>query len=356
MAKSTPKKPKKPNKATPATNQTHTFQVMPLAQGDLVMYAFVAPSEVLRSICTVSRREEDSGKGYQRHLKESRLRQIARYVDDRRGAIPNNIIVDFFHEGVVVDEAKRTITVPSTEPVAWVIDGQHRLFGFDFAHTQYPLLVTAFVRLDLKKEVDMFVTINTEQKRLPSSLALDLLGITGTEEDINRRCRELVAKLNEDEESPWYGQVNMTGEGTGHIALVNYVRKVKPLVSHLGVLHNYTFLQQYGALVNFWSAIKAVYADQWGKSLLTKTLGFGALMNLFPTVFTKTMAMKNGEFTTAAVISTFTLIRDIKFDADTLGSGTGNKAEMAAAEDLAEELNRAISATTATGSPGELKL
>jgi DGQHR domain-containing protein len=352
MAKSTPKKPKK---ATLPADHTHTFDVMSLVQGELEIYAFVAPSEVLRSICTVSRREDDPDQGYQRHLKESRLRQIAHYVDETKGAIPNNIILDFFDKNVVLDKVNGTITVPAGKRVAWVIDGQHRLFGFDFARTQYPLLVTAFVGLELKQEVDIFVTINTEQKRLPSSLALDLLGITGTDEDINRRCRELVAKLNEEEESPWYGQVNMTGEGTGYIALVNYVRKVKPLVSHLGVLHNYTFVQQYGVLANYWSAIKAVYADQWGKSLLTKTLGFGALMNLFPTVFTKTLGMK-GAFTSAAVISTFTLIKDFKFDAEHLGSGTGNKAEMAAADDLADELNRAISATTSNGSPSELKL
>jgi hypothetical protein len=201
----------------------------------------------------------------------------------------------------------------------------------------------------------MFVTINTEQKRLPTSLALDLLGIIGTDEDITNRSRELVTRLNEEEDSPWYGQVNMTGEGSGHIALVNFVRKVKPLVSHLGALNNYSFVQQYGCLANYWSAIKAVYADQWGKSLLTKTVGFGALMNLFPTVFTKTLAMK-GEFTTAAVIATFTLIKDVKFDSETLGSGTGNKAEMAAADVLADELNDAIASAVPAGTPGELKL
>jgi hypothetical protein len=201
----------------------------------------------------------------------------------------------------------------------------------------------------------MFVTINNEQKRLPSSLTLDLLGIIGSDEDINNRCRDLVAKLNEDDESPWYDLVNMTGESAGYISLVNFVRKVKPLVSPSGVLKNYTFQEQYGTMANYWSAIKAVYADQWGNSLLTKTIGFGALMNLFPTVFTKTLAMK-GEFTTRAVIATFKLIKDVKFDAETLGQGTGNKAEMAATETLSDELDQAISAITPSGGTGVLKL
>lgn len=347
------KNPKPP--AGSEVQEPYKFTVLPLAQGDLTMYAFVATADVLRKFCVVSRREEDHEKGYQRHLKDSRLRQIARYVDEKKGAIPNNIIIDFYSTDVKVDAAKSVITVPADQKCAWVIDGQHRLFGFEYAKTQYPLLVTAFLQLELRQEVSMFVTINTEQKRLPTSLALDLLGITKTEEDINTLCRELVAKLNEDEESPWFGLVNMTGEGSGYIALVNFVRKVKPLVAHLGALHNYTFVKQYASLANYWSAIKAVYADQWGKSLLTKTVGFGGLMNLFPTVFTKTLARK-GEFTTAAIISTFSLIKDVKFDAATVGSGTGNKAEMAAADVLAKALNNAISSTATDSSDGDLKV
>jgi DGQHR domain-containing protein len=347
--------PKKHSKTKSEEPTNCTFPVIMLRQGKVTMYAFVAPSEVLRKVCTVSRREEDAEKGYQRHLKESRLRQIARYVDEKEGVIPNNIILDFYSKLVEVNEEKSTITFPSNKKVAWVIDGQHRLFGFDFAKTQYPLLVIGFIRLNLDQDVKMFVTINTEQKRLPSSLTLDLLGIIGSDEDINTRCRDLVAKLNEEEESPWYDRVNMTGESIGYISLVNFVRKVKPLVSATGVLKSYTFKEQYLCLANYWSALKAVFADQWGKSLLTKTVGFGALMNLFPTVFTKTLAMK-GEFTAVAVISTFTLIKDVKFDSEMLGQGTGNKAEMAAADILADELEQAISTTVPPGAPGVLKL
>lgn len=339
-----------------AAEASYTYPVFEMQQGSLKMYAFIAPSEVLRRVCTVSRREEDAEKGYQRHLKESRLRQIARYVDERKGVIPNNIILDFYHKEVAVDEEAGRITFPGNKRCAWVIDGQHRLFGFEHAKTQYPLLVVAFIRLKLEQEVNMFITINTEQKRLPSSLTLDLLGITGTEEDINRRCRDLVAKLNEEEDSPWYGLVNMTGEGVGYISLVNFVRKVKPLVSPGGVLNRYTFEEQYGCLANYWAAVRAVYADQWGRSLLTKTVGFGALMNLFPSIFTKTLAMKKGEFTTAAIIATLTLIKDVRFDGETLGSGTGNKAEMAAADVLAEELEQAIASTVPEGASGVLKL
>jgi len=351
------RKTAKSSTKTISKGQRVTLPVIEIRQGNYTMYALVAQSDLLRTIATVSRREEDSEKGYQRHLRETRLKQIARYIDDKRGVIPNNIILDFFDKDVSVDPKHHTITIPTNRKCAWVIDGQHRLFGFEHSKSQYPLLVIGFLQLKQEEQVGIFVTINTEQKRLPSSLCLDLLNIIGSEEDINRRCRELVAKLNEEEESPWYDLVDMTGEGAGFISLVNFVRKVKPLISSTGVLKSYTFEEQYGALANYWSAIKAVYVEQWGKKsfLLTKTVGFGALMNLFPTVFTKTLAMKSN-FTVSSIVDVFRLIKDLRFDSDTLGSGAGNKAEMAAAEILADELEKAISSTLPKGSTGVLKL
>jgi hypothetical protein len=194
------------------------------------------------------------------------------------------------------------------------------------------------------------VTINTEQKRLPTSLCLDLLNIIGTEEDIETRCRDIVAGLNEEEDSPWYGQIDMTGEVSGRlISLVNFVRKLKPLLTGVGFMKSMDINDQYKIVANYWRGIRAVFPDQWGNSLLTKTLGFGALMNILPDVFPKTQAMNAGRFNTDAVIGTFKLLKDSQFDSETLGSGAGNKAEMRAAEILTEKLEAAIQASGNSG-------
>lgn len=333
-----------------------TFAMLQLPQADSRMYAFVAPASFLRAVCGVTRREDDSTKGYQRHLRDSRLKSVAKYVE-RGGVIPNNIIIDLYGDGVAVDTGRGTITIPGTK-CAWVIDGQHRLFGFEFTSRDYPLLVVAFLKLAQKQEVETFVTINTQQKRLPSSLVLDLLGIIGSEEDIRNRCRDLVARLNEEEDSPWYGAVDMTGETGGQISLVNFVRKVKPLVDSSGVLRSYTLEEQYGVLANYWNAVKGIFAPQWAAkgSQLTKTLGFGALMNVLPTVFTRTLTLKSGVFSVGAVSEILSLIADFKFDAETLGSGSGNKAEMAAAKVIEEALEEALAQQRPAGATGDLKL
>lgn len=351
------KKAEKVPAETGTNDNRLVLRVSEIRQNKHVMYAFVATSSQLRTIATVSRRTDDGERGFQRHLKESRLKQIARYIDDRNGVIPNNIILDFFDDDVKVDTESQTISIPTDRKTAWVIDGQHRLFGFEYAKKQCPLLVIAFLQLPLEEKVNVFVTINTEQKRLPSSLCLDLLNIIGSDQDATKRCTELVGKLNEEEDSPWYDLVDMTGEGAGYISLVNFVRKIKPLITSAGVLRHYTFQDQYGALANYWSAIKALYADQWGKKnyVLTKTLGFGALMNLFPTVFTKTLALKN-DFKVSSILDLLKPMKDLCFDAQTLGSGAGNKAEIAAGQILADELDKAISSMQPEGSQSVLKL
>lgn len=343
-----PKKSAKPtatNKSTKGEpHRTITLPMFPVMQGKHRMYAFVAQSDHLRRIVAFSRRVDDKENGFQRHFKDPRLRQIGRYID-QNGPIPNNIILDLNAEEVQIDEQNRTITLPSDKECGLVIDGQHRLLGFKYASTTYPLLVMAFAGLDEKEKVGVFVTINTEQKRLPTSLCLDLLNIIGQDSDVDTRCRDIVASLNEDEESPWYGQIDMTGESkSGLISLVNFVRKLKPLLTGAGFMKSMTVTDQTKILINYWKGVRAVFADQWGSSLLTKTLGFGALMNNLTDVFTKTQAMSKGHFNPPAVIETFKLIKDLQFDADTFGSGQGNKAEMRAAEIITEKLEGAMKA------------
>jgi hypothetical protein len=90
--------------------------------------------------------------------------------------------------------------------------------------------------------------------------------------------------------------------------------------------------------------------------LLTKTVGFGALMNVFQMVFTKTLALHGGEFKVSDLIEVFKLIKDFQFDAETLGAGAGNKAEMSGARVIVEELTAAIAANQSASKKSILKL
>ena len=69
-----------------------------------------------------------------------------------------------------------TLYLPNTYKSAWVIDGQHRLYGFAlsdrFNDGKIPVL--AFDNLSESEEVHLFVDINTKQVRVPPSLMAEL--------------------------------------------------------------------------------------------------------------------------------------------------------------------------------------
>src|SRR5208337_3528381 len=63
--------------------------------------------------------------------------------------------------------------LPNRYKSAWIIDGQHRLYGFSFFDDKYlesTLFVIAFEKLDGQKEADLFITINHDQKKCTKGL------------------------------------------------------------------------------------------------------------------------------------------------------------------------------------------
>lgn len=86
--------------------------------------------------------------GTQRGLDPDRLGNIARYISRSDSAFPNSIILaaNFREEDGTVEEeqtkrwlihqdefGRYSLTIPSSEKLAAVIDGQHRLFAFPLA-------------------------------------------------------------------------------------------------------------------------------------------------------------------------------------------------------------------------------
>jgi DNA sulfur modification protein DndB len=67
--------------------------------------------------------------------------------------------------------------LPNKYKSAWVIDGQHRLYGFSNIPTSFLdniLFVVAFGRMDTQTEAELFITINHEQRSVPKSLLVAL--------------------------------------------------------------------------------------------------------------------------------------------------------------------------------------
>jgi DGQHR domain-containing protein len=150
-------------------------------------YQFTIEPDRLLKIGYISHRQRldaDSVGAYQRMLRKGRLTQIRAYID-AGGVFPTNVVVNFRGKRRFDLSGDRpegdvnfgTLTLPNTYKSAWIIDGQHRLYGFAGSKwaksTQLPVL--AFVGLPPSEEARMFVDINNKQVRVPRNLIVDLM-------------------------------------------------------------------------------------------------------------------------------------------------------------------------------------
>ena len=161
--------------------------------GGETFYSFlIRPDELLKIayIGHKASRDIDSLETYQRLLQPSRLKKIAEYINGG-GKFPSNIVVNlkpqkksslrFELKQKFGDEALGVLHLPSTYGAVWVIDGQHRLYGYAYAREDSAfkddtsvVAVLAFQSLPAEKEMNMFIDINSKQVKVSSGLLVEL--------------------------------------------------------------------------------------------------------------------------------------------------------------------------------------
>lgn len=336
-----------------------TFIAVEIVQTATKLYVFKAKASVLFGALSINRRIEEKDEGYQRTLSVSRVQAISRYITQKK-PIPGAIVVCF--DSASFNDKKSELTVPNGTNVGWVIDGQHRLAGADMAArggTDIEMPVVAFIGLSESRQVEQFVTINREAKNVPTSLYLDLLpGLPNKKpgDAARERAVDLATQLRKDEDSPFLERIVVTvSPKTGQLSLTNFVRKVSPHVTpERGILNVYTEREQLAVISNYYNGLRQVFQREFEKrdSVFFKTIGFGALWNVFPTFFS--LALKNQKgFTVKDVVAIFKRVESFDFSS-WRQYGSGNQAEMNAGEDMKAGLLLAFS--TDGGTKGSLRV
>ena len=163
---------------------------MPAIRGRLggrTFYSFVSTPEQLLKICFVNHRtlaDPLALPTYQRLVKRSRLKAIGEFIKDG-GYFPTNILINFDEkrpfEKMANDERADVqfgnLYLPDRYKSAWIVDGQHRLYGYSLIDPKYSkqnVAVIAFEGLRREDEANLFVTINHEQKTVPRTLLDEL--------------------------------------------------------------------------------------------------------------------------------------------------------------------------------------
>lgn len=123
-----------------------------------------------------------------------RLKEIGKYIDTVDSAFPNTIILgaNYTQQGEhVTDDELRWKVKEDSKGVSWliipkalklasIIDGQHRLHGFEYStdssRLDMELLCSVYIDMPVPYHAYIFSTINFNQRKVDKSLAYNLFG------------------------------------------------------------------------------------------------------------------------------------------------------------------------------------
>ena len=280
--------------------ETLTVRALRTSQGNGAdVYSFFAPGHEIVRIADISRLERDEDenlKGFQRKEIRNHIKNIVEYLDQGNVLFPSAIILAFAPEiqfkqsrgpkpKNLTDVASMgTLSIPIREEgnrVAWVVDGQQRSFALARSENSFiPVPVVGFVSEDLQTQREQFILIN-KARPLPSRLINELLPTTGVllprDLAVRKIPSELCNLMNRDSRSPFYRLIKRMSDVDGSMAVIvdtAIINMLKHSISNpLGALSPYKGTKNENADIDsmyritcgFWSAMKNVFSDAWGK-------------------------------------------------------------------------------------------
>jgi len=192
--------------------------------GGSTFYNFLIHPANLLKIAYISHKKGDRGddfETYQRMLQPNRLKSIGKYIDNG-GQFPTNIVVNiktkkklrFDKRESIGNVAHGSLSLPPLYGSAFIIDGQHRLYGYSYSDraltgldskTTFPVL--AYENLSPEIESQMFIDINCEQVKVTRNLLNEIYAGLKWDSDIYKEkvdslCSKIALTLNSISDSP----------------------------------------------------------------------------------------------------------------------------------------------------------
>lgn len=197
--------------------------------GGHTAYSFVTTPERLLKISYVNHHDLDHPLGqpaYQRMIKKPRIKEIGKYIENK-GFFPTNLLINF-KESLNFDQLPKKVnldknikfgllSLPRRYKSAWIIDGQHRLYGYSHLEDKFlkqPLQILAFEKLDNKTEADLFIDINSKQTKVPAGVLASLKADLRIDSDHFPERMEAIASrifknLNDDPKSIFFNEIKV---------------------------------------------------------------------------------------------------------------------------------------------------
>lgn len=214
-------------------NQTisNMEEKIPAIQGKMGGYTYysfsIEPERLLKIGYVLHRNEANKNMmpTYQRIIKKKRLKEVQSFITNG-GYFPNSLVIsiDSKGRGLTFEPSSTRLDngisklgilhLPKRYRSAYIIDGQHRLYGYSdsrFASTNC-IPVVAFIDLDRNEQIKLFMEINENQKAVPKTLRVTLNSdMLWDSDDFNERRLALRSKiaqmLGEEDTSPLLGRI-----------------------------------------------------------------------------------------------------------------------------------------------------
>ena len=232
-------------------------------QDESPIYVAAIPGKWLLGHSTPSWRIDDPIHGFQRVVKAERAQEIAYSVLDQQRSFPNAVVLATDVRGLRVSEGR--LILPANIRFL-VVDGQHRIWAQNFS--EYEACYACVIHFGLS-EVQMarlFLEINDNQKRVPSSLRWDLVRLVRPQDDpFAIAASEMVLGLTSNEESPLYQRIDLTGEqGEKDIKQGSIAPELKSLLGNKKAgIRQLDFEDSYELLLRHLAAFRDYDPDGW---------------------------------------------------------------------------------------------
>jgi len=254
-------------------------------------------SDVLAETCNVSTRKENPIDGFQRTLDVGRANEIANYLDNEGGTIPNSIVLSAQEEAKLKIVGRGKTLEFSRVPGAFLIlDGQHRVYGFALAETVLRVPVVIYNGLSRKDETRLFIDINTKQRPVPSQLLLDIKHLAEMETEDEEMLRDIFDQFDQDSRSVLNGFMSPSEKSRSKLTRVTFNQSMKPMLSLFPGREPFEIFEIMNAYL---SAFSAEISKRTKAQVLSRPVVFRGLIAVFPTIAQRVQDRHGSKYTAA---------------------------------------------------------
>lgn len=210
------------------------------------------------------------------------MEDIAQYLNQGSGSIPTTVVLSAQEETQLkYNSRSKTIAFDRTEKAFLVLDGQHRLWGYQTCLEKYgkdhrvPLSI--YENLPRSDETRLFIDINTKQVGVPAALLLDIKQLAQIESERESTLRDLFDGIRKNRKLFFSSQLSPAKSAAGKVSRVTFNRAVGQALDS-SILQGLDSKKRLTLVSNYLEAFEKALDDQ---KILTRSAFLEAIFDVF---------------------------------------------------------------------------